>query len=48
MREPLMRSDVHLHNMPEDQWNPPTKQMIKQNEDKVTGIRIEMMRSEIV
>lgn len=44
----LARSDVHLHNMKVSEWQPPTKQMIKRNENMVAALAVEIEMGDIV
>ena len=41
----LACSDVHLHKM--STWNPPTKQMVKHNEEKVTALQLQLQSIEM-
>ena len=41
----LARSDVHLHKT--STWHPPTKQMVKRNEEKVTALQLQLQSIEM-
>ncbi len=40
----LAMSDVHLHKMTIQEWTPPTRQMIKRNEDRVEALKTEIYK----
>jgi hypothetical protein len=40
----LAMSDVHLHKMTTREWTPPTRQMIKRNEDRVEALKTELYK----